>query len=172
MDDRAKVRVPADIAKPVPARGGVLVPPTGSRVPAQVRERWTEGGRRRGLQGQALAAYSRRWASLWMATARARRDAPGGWRAAHTDLVEDYVEARRAAEDHQAAAEGDPYPRGSGSRPFPHPGFAAAAAARREAREVLSSLGLLEEPRPDPELGEGGGAPRDDAPKMADQDGL
>jgi hypothetical protein len=86
-------------------------------------------------------------------------------------LVEDYVEARRMAHEHAAAASAEPFVQGAG-RPFTHPGIAAAKEARREAREVLGDLLLT------PRALEAAGladVPEDDAPPLAlagDQAGL
>lgn len=109
---------------------------------------------------QAARAYVREWSGLWARTAglvRERRE----WGPADAVLVADYVEARRMAADHQALADAEPYVRGVGGRSFAHPGFERAAAARREARQVLAQLRLgveaadVEPDEPEPE-GESG----------------
>jgi hypothetical protein len=130
------------------AEAGEVTPP-GSRAPIELRRRWERAERaRRRAEGQAGAvlevgvkSYGQVWAEVWSRTAalvRERRE----WSPADAVLVEDYVEARRMAADHQAVADAEPYVRGAGGRSFAHPGFERAASARREARQVLAALRL------------------------------
>lgn len=161
--------------------------PPGSRAPIELRRRWERAERARATAevgartaGQIVAdsqdeeierrvrSYGQVWAEVWSRTAalvRERRE----WSPADAVLVEDYVEARRMAADHQAVADAEPYVRGAGGRSFAHPGFERAASARREARHVLAALRLGAVEPDEPEASE----PAEDEPvTVGDQAGL
>jgi hypothetical protein len=149
--------------------------PPGSRAPIELRRRWERAERaRRRADGQAGAvleagvkSYGQVWAEVWSRTAalvRERRE----WSPADAVLVEDYVEARRMAADHQAVADAEPYVRGAGGRSFAHPGFERAASARKEARQVLAALrlGAVEPDEAEADV------PEDEPVAVGDQAGL
>lgn len=128
-----------------------------------LRDAWAARGRALKDRG-----YSARWLRFWKATLDTLRE-QGTWDDRDVDVLAEYVEWRRLAEQHQREAEASPYQEHSESgRVFAHPGFAQARDARREAREVARQLLLTPEARREAGLDEEG----DDDVPTGDQAGL
>jgi phage terminase small subunit len=137
----------------------------------QVRAAWRDAAKKAGANPQAARAYVNRWLTLWKRVLDAAREHET-WSEDHIWLVADFVESRRLAHEHQAAADnaGRYQKHIDSGRYFAHPALDKARDARREAREIAAELLLT--PKALRDAGLDDPEDPDDAQPQGDQAGL
>src|SRR5438128_352616 len=107
----------------------------------ELRRAWRDSARADGSSGSDVRAYEVRWLTLWKRTLDVVRE-HDTWNEDQLWLIQDFVEARRLAYEHQleADSEGRFQRNGDSGRYFAHPALDKARDARRDARDIAADL--------------------------------